>query len=55
MRLSTNGQMELCEVVADKLAELAAQQGKHLDAGYIFELLFDGDYCDTFDSLLEAL
>lgn len=55
MRLSTHGQMELYEVVADKLSELAAQQGKQLDAGYVFELLFGGDYCDIFDTLLEAL
>ena len=55
MRLSTNDQMELCEVVADKLVEFATKQGKQLDAGYVFELLFGGDYCDTFDNLLEAL
>lgn len=55
MQLSTFDQMDLYEAVADKLAEIATRQGKQLDAAYVFELLFGGDYCDTFDNLLGAL
>lgn len=52
MHISTNDQMELCGVVADKIAEIATKQGKKVDAGHLFELMFGGDHCDIFDAIL---
>lgn len=55
MHISTNDQIELCEVVADKISEIAKKQGKNISQEQIFNMLFGGDYCDTFDGILEAL
>lgn len=55
MHISTNDQMELCEVVADKIAEIAKKQGKNVDAGYLFELMLGGNQCDIFDGILSEI
>ena len=52
MNISTNDQMELYEVVADKITKIALKQGKTVDSGYLFELMFGGDYSDIFDGIL---
>ena len=53
MHLSTNAQMELCEAVANKICELAKRQGKVLEPEKVFAMIFDGDYCDIFNDLLD--
>ena len=55
MHISTNDKIDLCEVVADKIAEIAKNQGKNISQEQIFNMLFGGDYCDTFDNILDAL
>ena len=55
MNISTNDQMDLCEVVSEKISEIAKKQGKNISQEQVFDMLFGGDYCDTFDSILEAL
>lgn len=55
MNISTHDRMDLCEVVAEKIAEIAQKQGKDISSGDVFDMLFGGDYCDTFDAILEAV
>lgn len=55
MNISTNDQMDLCEAVAEKIAEIAAKQGKQVDVEYLFDLMFGGDYCDIFDGILSEI
>ena len=55
MRLSTNEQIELCNIVAEKLSEFMDARGKSMPSSEIFEMIFGGDYCDIFDNLLDEL
>jgi len=55
MNISTNDKIDLCTIVAGAISEIAKRQGKTIDPEYIFCELFDGDYCDTFDNILESL
>lgn len=55
MNISTNDQIELCDIVAEKIVEIAKNQGKNISHDQVFNMLFGGDYCDTFDGILEAI
>ena len=55
MHISTNDQMELCEMVSEKISDIAKKQGKNISQEQVFNMLFGGDYCDTFDGILEVL
>jgi len=55
MHLSTNEQIELCDIVAEKLSEFMENRGKPMPSSEIFEMIFGGDYCDIFDNLLNEL
>lgn len=52
MNISTNDKIDLCEVVSEKIADLAQKQGYTVHPDTIFEMIFDGDYCDIFDGVL---
>lgn len=55
MNISTNDRIDLCDVVAQKIAEIAEKQGKQIIHSEVFNMLFGGDYCDIFDGVLEEI
>lgn len=55
MNIITNDKIDLCEIVANKIVEIAARQGKELSSDDIFITIFEGDHCDIFDALLDDL
>ena len=52
MDISTNDKIELCDVVAQTIVGIAEKQGKKITHDEVFNMLFGGDYCDIFDSVL---
>lgn len=55
MNISTNDQIDLCDIVAQKIEAIAQKQGKDISSDEIFDMIYGGDYCDIFDSLLESI
>lgn len=55
MNISTNDQIDLCDVVAQKIVEIAEKQGKQITHDEVFNMLFGGDYCDIFDGILGVI
>ena len=44
--------MDLCEAVAIVISNITVKQGKEECVDEVFNMLFDGDYCDAFDGVL---
>lgn len=55
MNISTNDQIDLCDAVATIISNIAGRQGKTISQQEVFDMLFGGDYCDTFDGVLGAI